>query len=255
MAIINIGDNSVRLMSQAWNSDPLLGSTFVDTYEGDEDELKAALFPFAAAGFRVSTFQEEGPVWRGTVTFTPSEGDTGLPEITDQWEFDTEFVQEDLYSNPRVLALATTEDTLSVWKKDIEQAIQDKKTNAEFLATGPSSEEYSLFLLRNRGAQASEVRRVVLRRQRTLPFGSAARMIATAIEKIYTTSALIAAYGIPSAVSSAMPSLPATAPLNTAWSWKARRDSSVFTPQFNKWQESKDWTFAAWSTIEYILVT
>lgn len=252
--IVNVGNNNARLMSSAPNFDPELGWSSTQTWEGSEEALKAVMGQFAARGFRCRAYPYNGPVWRAEFTVSPDPGESGLPEVTDQWDFDTEFAQELIWNNPRVRALAVGSTTLSLWKKEIKKAIDDGLTDEKFLEKGPSDEEFSLFKTVNLGGEAWEFRRITLRRRRTLPLNSAQGTRLNAVERIYSTPALIDLVGIPSSIAQRLPPTPVDVPDFFAWSWKLRRDSSEFIPQLNKASETKEWVFAPWSEVAYILI-
>ena len=250
----SVGDNSFRKISSAPTFDVEHGWRVTDTYEGSEEAVKAGMGTFAAQGINGVSYQYNGPIWRAEFQIVPASDQTGLPEVIDQWEFDTDFVQASIWNNPRVRALASTGDTLSIWKKDILKAIEDHKTNAEFAATGVSAQELAIFATVNQGGEGFEYRRITLRRQRTLPITNAQASRPDAVERVYSSAALIAAFGIPSAIAARMPVAPTEAPDYFAWTWKARRDSSVYVAQLGKLQESRDWVFAPWSIVEYVLM-
>lgn len=264
---VSIGDNNARIIAQEPQFDPQTGVWFIDRWEGSEEALKARMSIYIAAGFRAHCYQFEGPIWRGEFSNQPTQAETGIPEITDQWEFDTEFMQESIWSNPLVRDLALTDLTLSKWKKEIETAIENKRTIAQFAATGvipltpglpgtpPTAEEVAVFITVNRGQTAYESRRQVVRRVRSIPTTSAAQVAPDALERIYTRAALITVFAIPALIAARLPPEPALiAPDFTAWTWKMRRDASSIAPQIAKAQETREWTYGLWSTLTYILV-
>lgn len=258
--LTSIGNNNTRLIASQPTFDPEEGWIFQEIYEGPEDSIKALMSTYALAGFRARAYPFEGPVWRAEFSRPPGTSETGAAEITDQWEIDTEFVQESLYLNANVVDVFGSDETLSETKKIIERTLDDRGTVNDFITNyqnefniGPSADQIELFVLRMRGQQATEVERTVLRRTRSISIQNGSRVVISATPNIYTSDALIAAFTIPADIQAAMPDDPGPAPSYTAWAWKKRRDTSVFVPQLNKRQETKDWVFSAWSTLTYNL--
>jgi hypothetical protein len=252
-----IGNNNARSIMTGLDFDPETGWVWRETWEGSEDAIKAVQIQYAAAGYRSRSYQQEGPVWRGDFTRAPSPEEGGQAEVTDQWEFDTEFVQQSIYESPNVIAAAGNDDeSLSIAKSAIEQAISDRLSLSEFQTKFPTATPLAiqLFVLRTRGQQAVEVERLVVRRVRTLTISTAQRVTLDAVPRIYSTAALINTFGLPQFIADRLPAIPGAAPNYTAWAWKKRRDTSTFIAQLNKFQEIRDWVFAAWSTLTYQLI-
>lgn len=261
---IKVGDNSVRIISVETTFDPETGWQDRIRIEGEEDAVRVEQFAYAARGFRCNIYPHDGPVWRGDFTGTSNQDQTGLPEIVDQWEFETQFVQESIYNNPKVLAsVGYDDDSLSIAAKEIEESIADHLTLSEFIdkyqiPTPPSALQavaIGLYVLRLRGQVATEIERCVLRRVRTIPVDSASRATQDAVPKVYTTAALIATFGIPADIAALLPATPASSDVYSTWAWKKQRDASSIIPQLGKCQETREWVFASWANATYTLIT
>jgi hypothetical protein len=244
--ITRLGDISVREVGRRSRFDPARGVEVVITFQGEQAAIESdAATVKANGGTADSYFYADPGIYRMDVVY-PDTAD----EANDVWERVSEFVQEDLRSNPNVIAAAGTSDTLNLWFKDINAAVADGTG-----LSGVSSQEQLLFDYVSRGQTSHEVRRIVLRRRRTIPIGFTTPRTPTAVESIYTTAALVLNFDIPPAVQAILPADPGSAPSGTTWAWKVRVDSSVLIPYERKTEEVMEWTFAAWSTLTYDLVT
>lgn len=284
------GSNTARKISVERVYDPNVGPVTVETWEGDEDALTTqaaqATKPVDGttdtAGIRARVYQFEGPIFRMTKTI-PDAGADAATDAQDRWERVTEYVQEDLRSNPKVIQAAGGSRTLQLWVSAIKAALGSKPvpltlteyyqlvfpdettgtatltpdgesfTLSDFTTT-VADEEEQIYDLYARGAEAHEIKRFVVRRRRTFSPDFAAKSLCNALEKIYTTSALIRAFAIPDVFAALLPADPGFVPTGTAWAWKERQDNLVYSPATNKIEETKDWVFAAWSTLLYELV-
>mgnify|MGYP003656805657 CR=1 FL=1 len=231
--------------------DPDTGYTAVDTYEGSENNCKAAIAQYAGLGYRVRVYQKEGPVWLlevryGSKKVVGNEAETP----NDQWTFDKEFVQVDMRNHPNIIALASTADTLNLWISEIDELIKNGTPPSGTNATG----YLEIYALRSFGQKAFEVERLVLRRERTYSTQYINAEVIESIPKIYTTAKLITTFSIPEIISDRFPTNPSTVPDYHAWAWKKRRDSTQIIPGLGKVQEQNDWVFAAWPTVAYTLI-
>jgi hypothetical protein len=76
-------------------------------------------------------------------------------------------------------------------------------------------------------------------------------------QTVWTTSALISAFSIPSAVQDRFPDDPSAAetPEGTRWGWKLTVDRSSYNTGTGKITEVKSWTFGAWVESFFTFVT
>lgn len=102
-------------------------------------------------------------------------------------------------------------------------------------------------------------KRPVLKRNRTIPVGLfSVRTRLVGVATVYTTSALIDATSMPVDIQDQISTVDnglLTAPPNTIWGWKLRRDDSEVQIGFGKYKECRDWVFDRWSTITHEIVT
>ena len=250
--VIKIGDTTARIIAEEREFDPVIGDRTVQTWEGDEEDLQAQATLFRQQGFRARVYQYGGPVYRMQVSLPDDGGGTGTPPQVDTWERITETAQEDIRNNPLLVAAvtATVPDNLksaamNAFYKDFKQKIRDGNNQVTF--GEPALQAF--FDLLSRGTDAHEVRRTVLRRRRSLPLTYLAQSEVLAVERIYSTAALVNAYQVPQAIASKLPVAGDITPSNTAWGWKERADTSTITGL--KVEELKEFVFAAWSTALY----
>ncbi len=254
------GNSTARIVSIETVFDPQIGEQQIENWEGEEEALiSIARNQIIPSGGKCRVRQANGPIYGMSVSYgeVQSGGTTETP--IDRWERVTEYIQEDLRNNPHIITAAGTAATLNKWVQDIKAALKSNQTLTQFYTTeaDPSpviaDEQEIIYQLYSRGTEAHEIKRFVLRLRRTISVNFVNRSVANAVETIYTTAALIANFGVPPEVANTLPATPAGAPVNTAWSWKQRQDNSVFLPGLNKIEESKDWVYAAWSTLLYTL--
>jgi hypothetical protein len=143
---------------------------------------------------------------------------------------------------------------VSASAQEIKEAIKEGvSTLAQFNSEygNPDPIQVSLYRLYARGAEASEEKRFVLRRRRTIPVEFAAPATVRAVELVYTTPKLITEFDVPASVIPLLPPDPGFQPADTLWGWRERANTSDFQPSINKVEEVMEWVFAAWSTILY----
>ena len=182
----------------------------------------------------------------------------------DSWEIDSEYVQENFWSSQRVIALAQASadttggdlaSTLSFWRSQVEATLKENPQPTPEAAGFIGPNERELYRLRYFGVTATEVRRIILRRVRTVSLSYANQVILDAVEKVWLTSALARDFALPNAIVNRLPTDPDNKPTNSAWGWKLRSDQSRLILRLNRVEEQKSWTFAAWSQTLYEFVT
>jgi len=249
--IIRIGNNGVRPVGSRTRFDPATGVEEVLVYEGEEDALRTEASNVMLSGLgKAEVYPHDGPSYRMDVVL-PDDPATAA----DNWERVTEFVQEDFRENPKVISIVGTSATLALWVFQIKQALAGGQALTAVVPAPPASQQL-LYDEMARGVTSHELRRIVLRRRRTIPIGWTSPRVPTAVEQIFTTGAMVRIFGIPPGVQAILPATPGFTPSGRDWGWKVRQDDSVLVPSTRKTQEVMQWTFAAWSTsLLYDLVT
>lgn len=233
---------------------PSTGEGYRETYIGTPQAILGLYESYKRAGFEAE-LKSGGGAWRLYITFGAAETNrTQIP--TDKWEIDYEWPQVSVWSHPAAAKEADGYIDRAQYRKDIEDTVKD----GEACTFDPIAYPYAHKLHRwlSRGIEAHEVRRPILKRSRTYSLGyGGQRATLTSSEPVYTTGALAAHFGIDSRVLAQLPADPGPSetPAFTIWGWRLRRDSSEIIPFVNKVQESKDWTYAAWDTDLYNIVT
>lgn len=225
---------------------------------------RAALHPLAqsanALGARTTARQIDGtPRWELTAVFgdmATADGGAGSAEVpVDQYDIDTEFFQESIFGDPKadkeaVKFAINLFKPRSKYRGVIEDAVKDKLdfplSETEFPAGA------KIYRALTRKNDARESRRINLRRVRTFSLNYPSPVVLNANEVFYSTTELGTIFGIPGAVLVRLPGgsggnpMPTDPPQDTVWSWKLRADKSSLLPKIAKWQETKEWTLAAW---------
>lgn len=242
--------------------DPALGEVIQEVWVGTKSGIYELAGAMQAQGNRY-TMTNEGPVYKLTVNLGVRPDEANEVPV-DSYDFDTEFAQPSLWISDRVFKLAGSQSVLTQWRRQCENAMKGIKTDGskdenggplDESATGFTGNQLSIYRLLVRGTESVEVAKIVLARTRTVSNRYAGRMQMESAEKIYTSAALAFAFGIPSDVVAKMPADPADIPIDTAWSWKVRKQSSRLLRRESRVEESINWTFAAWSTVLYELIT
>ncbi len=243
-----VGNNSARQLSPEYHFDPELGYTTVEVWEGSEDALQGIAAQYAAGRFRYRLYNKEGPVWRAEFNRTPTEAE-GADDVIDEWEFDRDYGQEDIRHSPKVVAQFGSAYDMASTIKEIEDAIRDASVFTP-------QDDFETILYNNmlRGQTSYQSYNVVLRRVRTVPIQYAGAASQDAIPIVYSGSALVGAFDIPSNIAGRMPGLPDYTPPSTFWGWLQRQDQTKFLPRRGRAQESREWIFAAWSELTYDFV-
>lgn len=248
------GNPRAFLQKVEYYFDPATGPGRRETWVGSTAAIDAKAAEIQAAGLKY-TQSQKGPS-KSLVCDVPSQsGATSDQEIADTYEFDAEFAQESVYANPKLLAAATTTETLADWKYLIEKALSAKPPTGLITPSSPTPPDpamQAIYDLRARGVETFEPRRLVFRRTRTLPLNHASKVIMTAIEHIWTTVALISDFAIPAPIAAEFPADPTTTPVGCIWGWKYRKDTSqILWGIAGKKTEIKEWVFGALPTIMY----
>lgn len=260
------GDTKAKRVELNPSFDPVYGWGIQEVWQGLKDPIGTLQIFFNFSGARTSV-RQSGVLHTLTANWGLNGGSFGDPsrEVPqDKWELDTDFFEEDIYSNSNVYAAAGDDSTLALWKAQIEFNLTSGPNRGPLdpALTGYGPQQLELYNLRIRGVQASKRRRPVLVRSRTCSINFAGQVIVPPAETVYSTPALANAFAIPLAIYARLPGFPgqtgipanpnpATTPTGTAWGWIARRDTSEFVLAVNKVQETKDWVYAAWSTLLY----
>ncbi len=234
---------------------PQTGTTYEFYHEGPKSIIENLAQQYALVGLRVE-LSHEGPLYTLTVQagadFYNTNPDAEVPQ--DDWEIDAEYVQESIWSNVNVIALAEDSVRLALWRNEIEEKLKTKPApTPQEVSYFPAGELaiYRLCYLAGGINTAHEVRRVVLRRVRTVSIRYSKQVVLDAVEKIWPTAQLVRDFSIPEAISIRLPADPPYKPTDTTWAWKLRGDQSRPIIRLNRVEEHKTWTFAAWSNILY----
>lgn len=227
--------------------DPALGYSTRETWVGTPAGLKALAEAFRSAGHRCSWSTREGQSSLEVLIGGLNDGNAETP--TDRWELTTEMAQVSIWSHPTIASDAQTGTTAV--KKIIEDAV---KNGSDLPEANQSAMEQKVYQLLTRGVEAYEEKRFALSRVRSISFNYADSVRWDALEKVYTTDALINEFLVPSAVAARLPITPTTAPENTTWGWRLRDDSRAFIVATNRVEEQKRFIFAAWSDVIYHIV-
>jgi len=248
----HIGNTGLIVVSEERVFDERTGFQTLVTYEGEQAAVESAMGLLSTfRGLKMNSRHHEGPVYRLNVGYAGT-SDGSEEDPVDTWSRVVEFAQEDIRQNPLVIAMAGGEEELAFVVKYVKEAIRDGKSLDTALGAPALPWELAIYDLYARGAEAYEVRRIVVRRRRVIPVNFAQPTTVGGEEVIYTTAQMIARYGVPVAFQALLPGQPDTAPPgDSMWGWRERANTTDFVPSINKTEETIELVHAAWSTILY----
>lgn len=239
-----------------FTSDPQVGAVWQLSFEGPRDAIRIASLDWQASGGRVQ-IEEDGPISRAQVTLSGARNasDPTQPitseQPTDRWELRSDRVEVSLFDLPNVVAeaeryAASPNQSRAGYRKTIE----DNVANGEALSINAT--EYPLALQvyyrLTRGQDSFPTTRINLVRQRSFTTAYPPPIPANPIPPVYSTTSLVNAFAIPSAVANALPPNPAQKPIGTEWGWLVMDDAYSYVPKNNLVEQTTSWAFAAWDT-------
>jgi hypothetical protein len=231
--------------------DPVLGDGVMEWWKGPKQAILGMARYFKEQGYRC-TARSAGPLWEFQIFIGKSDSDEAAQ---DRWTFDKDFPQISIFALPWVAAEAAKYVSKAQYRKDLEDAVKNGKDNPLDVTQFPLS--IGVYEDLSRGTEAYEVERVILRRTRTYSFTFPDKIVLQPLPVVYSEKTLVATFKIPASIQAQMPDPPADVtltPSGTRWAWKTRHDSCDEIPYLNKFQEIKEWVFAAWSTHLYAVL-
>ena len=235
-------------------------------YEGTIANLPSLAANLAAKGARVTMELKPGKSTLSALWgFDPGETPESSPATTEtpveRYELIYEQVQYSVFNHPKVNAEAERYGSVSEYKALIENAVKNGDPNPLDSGVYPISEILIVGFLA-RGIDYWDGFRPVIRRTRsfsqTYELNTTPERVSATV-KVWTRSALISAFSIPTAFQNRIPEDPSPTdmplPANSVWGWRIKSFSAGYTDKERKWEESAEWDFAAWNTSLYEVVT
>lgn len=250
--------------------EPREGDSIRETWKGTTDQLRSLQTIYNLSGCRTSFSKAAGrPVLYVTKGGGEDLGQTETP--SEEWSIDTEFVEESLWTNRKIHALAGgSDDTIAEWRREIENALKGYEEGSDGTwssklegntgpltptETGFTTNELNIYKLMVRGATAFETERAVVSRTRTYGIQwVSGRMTISDVPIVYEPLTFYSTFNVPGAVRAQLPDTTSlTVPENTKWAWKVRSQNQKITYN-GKVEETMSWTLAAWSTLLYTVL-
>lgn len=260
--MIQHGKGSVSI-STTRRRDPAFGDQLVTTYRGTPSQLTLIELQQAALGFRTEYRDNNGITELAVIGGSVAQGQE---QFVDRWSIDTVTVDVSIWASPELEGLL--EKKLSVpypgtltpivtvsFRNYLQRALEAGWTIAE-LATFTGIPDATRDAVYNRLLQGEETypeRRPVLTRIRSYSIERPNSRVVIAGFKtpVYTTSALISGFGVPSVVQAQLPSDPSKTPDDKTWGWKLSQDVLDIDRARYVYEEQKVWEFGAWPTFFY----
>lgn len=246
------GGNVTLVRIDAANDPQGFGPSWDYTYTGTQTAIDALAFSLATAGVRVRQSVTAGePVLVASYFGTNLNGNPATEVPTDSWGFDTEGVNLSLFAHPTATREASQYATFALYKHDIEEALSNGTANPLDVGSFPFS--HTIYRSLARGQDYYELRRPILRRNRTVSFQYTSKAEIEMQQRVWTTAALIAEFAVPADVQSRIPSDPSVneTPYLTEWGWLLTVDTSEYSPSLRRWTETKQWVFGAFDPLWY----
>ncbi len=232
--------------------DPMSGWEQEQRWTGFPADIVALGNSFIAAGWkaRVETTNSQ---WSRLIVSIPN---NGTDDYIDRWEFSIGFKQQDLFLNIGVNAYlqnAGLTDAQIIDLRTVLKPYLDANTGNAAVTVAQGAASGAIYQMLQMGQEFVEVAQPTISRKRTYGYNFAGTIMATRVtQDVWSTSALIAAFGIPSQVSAQISPDPSAPPVtNFAFGWKMRKNNLVIIPAKNKIEEQLEWEWDQWSTIAY----
>lgn len=241
--------NEWVMTSQQASQDQDGRQTWVQEFEGTQDGIEVLRLSLVGSGVVVNSIFMPGgrsrlqAVW----PFVPGETEAAI----DVWDYEEVGTQPSIWTHPQVAPILT--DT---YKSAIDTAIRANSANPYGSATTGSD-----FVMRNvfdrlqRGTDAWEANKPIIRRVRSFSgaYGSYATLTLTTT--VYSRSSLISTFSVPSDFQPRVPANPSwTAPAQTTWGWRKGPQSSSYNRATRRWEETFTFEGNFWDNALYTFV-
>lgn len=238
-------NNQVTLVRSGVAFDGSAGSVWEESWVGTSAGIATKYAEVIALGGKARR-GSEGGAYTLTVAYARDPDDVSDEVAVDEWEFDLETFEMDLFAWAPAIIEADAYGNVADYRKLLVDAATEGDANPHSNTTYPVANY--IYKLLTRGVTSIPLNRPVLSRNRTFSAAYSGRNQSSARQTIWTTDALVAAFAIPASVQALLPDNPPTAetPLNTTWAWRLSVDRSQFSVSEGKWTEMKSWQFGAW---------
>lgn len=249
-----LGANFTLVASVA-SFDPLQGYQLLQRYEGTQESLLSLAGAFRLQGVKADVSTDNGKsvlscVFGGSASQIISGGE-GSGDPVDRYTLNDEFSEQSIWNNPAVITEANAAGNIAGYRQFIEEAADNETPLAYDESVRPIA--WKVYRALVRGVDKYEVHSPTLTRTRSIPVNSTQRLIVADMDTVWTTTALIRVFELPLAISSRLPSNPATI-TDAVWGWKLQKNTSEYVLAASKIEEQKEWVFSAWPDFLYTFV-
>jgi hypothetical protein len=220
-----------------------------DSYVGIPSELEK-LIANTPLGAQIS-INHDGGYGEATIRTGDLTGGGGGSEdptaVSERWEIDEEMIERDIISHPLYdNELEADKEEFKRWRQDPSQDLAVTEDSLLELNAKP------LVLI---GVESYRINSIVLRMTRTRASILAPRVAQLPTLTFYTTTALKRVFEVPDEVFAALPTAdPFVPPTLFKWGWLPNGGTRSFIGRGLQ-EESRSWTYAAWDTTSYQIVT
>jgi hypothetical protein len=244
--------------------DPMQGHDTSFTFRGSEYDLQLVADAYIAIGWQVN-LETTNTQWDILHVKIPNQN---LEDYIDRWEFNIGFKQQELFLNIGICqALNTagfTSSEITNMKTTLENDLEAPVSNASVVATFTSlygsaqgAAAGQIYQMLQMGQSTVEISQPTISRKRTYSYNFTGTVMSTQVtQDVWSTAALIAAFGIPAQVYDQItPDPTVNAVDNYKYGWKMRKNNLVIIPAKNKIEEQLEWEWDQWNTICYNYIT
>jgi hypothetical protein len=242
--------------------DPNRGQTIRLEWESAGDNLRNIALSLGAQRIAYN-FTQSPHLSRIIASATGSQ--VGVPEITtDTWQIMANEIQKDIKTLPRFLEMEESyPGTIGYIVRDVELYNQGQSPGTPAPVAGAAAEAANLFWLLVRGVTHFATSQYVLRHTTNVWNGYAANVSDLNIERIYTTTQLLAEcqnasswiFPLPGRLAYKLQQIPAPAARsNYLWGWR-KLPSTETTAAGNRIEITTEYWLEQWSTVVYPAVS
>ena len=239
------------------------GPVWTFEYRGTKQAIRNATNYWSSVGAKYSTI-EDGPYSSATVIFSgPNYIDAGDPlgtayipvagqEAPDiRFEFRTDYIDISLFALPAVAAEAESIGDPALYKKTIEDTVNNGLKLTEVSPLGNLPIAKKVFQKLCRGEDSFPMARISLSRVAVFSGSLGLPQVPQGIPPVYTPASFVTSWALPFSIYTMLPKVPidsrtgkVMAPSGTIWGWKQTNYSSTLITKTNMVEQNISWTFA-----------
>jgi len=225
--------NQWVMVEQGWFKDQEGRQTWMQTFEGTQTGIETLRVSFIGAGAVVNARFVPGGRSVLTASWPYQPGTTETAE--EVWYYEEVPTQPSIWTHPVVAPVLT-----AAYKSNIEEKLRNNEANPYGSATSGSD-----LIMRNvfdrlqRGTEAWEANKPIVRRTRSFSTAFAGKTTLTLTTTVYSRASLISTFSVPAGFQPQIPVDPTwTASPATTWGWRKGPQSSGYNRATRRYEET-----------------